>query len=157
MAPAPALKHRTEESGKAFSCVHKAAAAHRQLLRTSRLPWSSYCSSVLESHSPPLAPGLHRLYQAFTQHRKVLQDCLYVGHHHKLPTSRHHHASLYAGGLKNQRISLSGVSQKHKVGGSVDRYMSPDMYLTQGHTEMRICREPRAYTQQCVESLVSIP
>lgn len=123
-----------------------------RLLRTSRVPWSSYCSSMLESHSPPLASGLYRLHQTFTQHRKVLQDCLYVGHHHKLPTSRHHHASLYVGCLKNQRISLSWVSQKHKVGGSVDRYMSPNMYLTQGHTDMHTHREPCAHTQQCVDS-----
>lgn len=128
----------------------------QRLLQTSKVPWPSYCLSMLESHSPSLASGLYRLYQAFTQHRKVLQDCLYVGHHHKLPTSRHHHASLYVGGLKNQRVSLSWVSPKHtlscKVGGSVDRHMSPDMYLTQGHTERHTRREPRVHTQQCVDS-----
>lgn len=65
----------------------------------------------LESHSPSLTSGLYRLYQAFTQHSKVLQDRFYVGQHHKLPTLRHHHASLYAGSLKRLGLEAAGLPE----------------------------------------------
>lgn len=88
----------------------------------------------LESHNPPLTSGLYSLYQSFTQHSKVLQDGFYVGHHHKLPTLRHHHASLYVGGLKNQKIQLSSrVTKAHPEMQRWEQHsqMSPYIHLTQ--------------------------
>lgn len=72
---------------------------------------TAVCSWDWRSHSPPLTSGLHSLYQPFAQDGKVLQDRFYIGHHHQLPTLRHHHAALCAGGLEGLGLEACGLPE----------------------------------------------
>ena len=97
------------------------------------------------SHGPPLTSGLHSLDQAFAQDGKVLQDGFYIGHHHQLPTLRHHHASLCVGGLGESEKCRLRCHERHTQRHQNTRFTPATGSLVEPHTDTHAHVE-RMYT-----------